>query len=171
MLRLSTIIVALLVGAAGCEDPVRQSAIAALGPEDPRVRPGPLHRPGQPCLLCHDHENTNGALFSVAGTVYVDPRAQVPAADVDVVLVDSDGHAFTAKTNCAGNFFVTERELLVHYPLWVSLSAGPDSPQMESPIYREGSCAACHTSPAGPTSAGPVYLWFEPQKAAPPRCP
>jgi hypothetical protein len=29
---------------------------------------------------------------------------------------------------------------------------------MESPIYRDGSCAACHTDPLGPASAGHIFL-------------
>ena len=44
------------VGAAvgsGCNDPVPDAEIAVtLGPE-PKGSPGPDHRPGQPCVLCH----------------------------------------------------------------------------------------------------------------------
>ena len=35
-------------------DPVQSEAVADLGGEAPGVAPGPLHRPGQPCLVCHD---------------------------------------------------------------------------------------------------------------------
>src|ERR1700683_3328645 len=57
---------AMLVGAlmVGC-NPVLDDAIADLGPEKPGVHPGPLHRPGQPCLLCHDGALGDPQAFSV----------------------------------------------------------------------------------------------------------
>src|SRR5450432_160855 len=45
-----TVLVCALVG---CGDPVHDTAVSALGPEAPGVPKGPLHRPGQPCVLCH----------------------------------------------------------------------------------------------------------------------
>ena len=60
---------AALVALAAC-DPVHGDAISALGPEAPDVRQGPLHRPGQPCLLCHDGALGDPQRFTIAGTVF-----------------------------------------------------------------------------------------------------
>ena len=43
--------------------------------EAPGVRRGPLHRPGQPCLLCHDGALGDPQRFTVAGTVFQTPGA------------------------------------------------------------------------------------------------
>ena len=77
-----------LIGMAGC-DPVHDDAIAALGPETPGVRRGPLHRPGQPCLLCHDGALGDPQEFAVAGTVFQRPGNLMPVAEANVELVDS----------------------------------------------------------------------------------
>src|SRR5262245_52180936 len=61
---------AMLLGLAACEDPVRDNRIDALGPEEPGIPEGPLHRAGQPCLACHNGEGPGENVFSVAGTVY-----------------------------------------------------------------------------------------------------
>lgn len=150
-----------MITAAACDDPVRNASIAALGAESPDVPPGPLHRPGQPCLLCHDAKGGDAPLFTVAGTVYLD-RGQDPLPDASVQLVDSTGRKFTATTNCAGNFFVTPSDFPVQYPLWVSVSLGEEVSEMGSAVFRDGSCASCHTDPAGPTSNGHIYMFEEP---------
>ena len=51
-------------------NPVHDNEVAALGPEDPSVPPGPDHRPGQPCLVCHGGSGPASAQFAVGGTVY-----------------------------------------------------------------------------------------------------
>jgi hypothetical protein len=144
---------------AACADPVRDQAIAALGGEAQGVGRGPLHRPGQPCLVCHD--SGEASAFSVAGTVYARAESRIPLNEVAIQLVDSSGRRFNAVTNCAGNFFVRPSDLAVHYPLWVTMAVGAQNIDMESPVYRDGSCAACHTDPKGPTSAGHVYLLLD----------
>ena len=149
----------LLLPSLACRDPVREMAMAALGGEASGVPPGPLHRPGQPCLVCHD--GGEASVFSVAGTVYARADGAVPLNKVTVELVDSDGHAAKPSTNCAGNFFLRPDELLPHYPLWVTLAVGTQKIDMESPIYREGSCAPCHTDPKGRASAGHVYFLLD----------
>ena len=142
-----------------CGDPVRDQARAALGDEARGVPEGPLHRPGQPCLVCHDA--TGASAFSVAGTVYARAAGGVPVDKVTVQLVDSAGRRFEARTNCAGNFFVRPSELAPQYPLWTTLSIGDKSIDMESPVFRDGSCASCHTNPKGPASAGEVYFLLD----------
>jgi mono/diheme cytochrome c family protein len=154
-----------------CGDPARDQAVAALGPEDPAVPPGPLHRPGQPCVACHSRDGSASA-FLVAGTVYLKKGSREPYDTVSVILTDAARTTYTATTNCAGNFFVREGESKLRYPLFIDLVAGDVTREMSSAIYREGSCAACHAEPVGPASAGPVYLVENPTFEVPPpsRC-
>jgi hypothetical protein len=158
--------------AASCGDPVRDDGIAALGPEAAGVRRGPVHRPGQPCLLCHS-DGSEAAPFAVAGTVFVDANSTKPVDGAAVYLIDSDGVVFTASTNCAGNFFVRPDEFSPHYPIWITMRAGQVQREMESPVFREGSCAACHTDPRNPSSAGHVYMIDDPtvETLPPSGCP
>jgi hypothetical protein len=162
-LAMAAVAAALATISLGCEDPVRARAEAALGPEKPGVPVGPLHRPGQPCLVCHDPEGKGAQAFAMAGTVYADEDALVPVNDATVVLQDGFGHTQTASTNCAGNFMLRPGELTLPYPIWVTVQGAGQTIDMESPIYRDGSCASCHTEPKGPTSAGHVFLLAEPQ--------
>jgi hypothetical protein len=142
-----------------------------LGPENPDVRPGPLHRPGQPCVLCHDAEG-GATPFTLGGTVYVDATSNVPIGDVAVIVIDADRAVFTSVTNCAGNFFVRPAEFAPRYPIWVSMRGGDVHRSMESPAYREGSCAGCHADPRSKSSVGHVYLIDDPavEMRPPNRC-
>jgi hypothetical protein len=149
--------------AAGCGDPVRDDAIAALGGEAPGVKPGPLHRPGQPCVLCHGGSGPGESVFSIAGTVYENPADKIALPNALVKLIDSQGKTYDAATNCAGNFFVMETDYQPAFPVWVKLvfgqaGAGPLEVKMGSAIYREGSCGKCHTDPVGRESVGHVYF-------------
>ncbi len=47
------VLATLAVGGACGGDPVHDEEVAALGPEPGGGAPGPEHRPGQPCLVCH----------------------------------------------------------------------------------------------------------------------
>jgi hypothetical protein len=164
--------VSFVLASISCGDPVRDDAIAALGPEAPNVPRGPLHRPGQPCLLCHQ-DGGRAQPFSLAGTVYVDAHTQVPDGGVLVIVLDSNRQTFTGTTNCVGTFFVRPNEFSPAYPIWISLVAGSVRRDMDSASYREGACAACHVDPAGPASTGHVYLIDDPtlETAPPPtRC-
>ena len=151
----------LIATLAGCGDPVQDNAIEALGPEAPGVPKGPLHRPGQPCVLCHS-EAGNAQPFSFAGTVYVDANSMIPIDDVRVSLIDLFGREFTTTTNCAGSFIVLPQEYQLDGPTWVSLRREEVLREMQTPIYRDGSCTGCHYDPAGPASAGHVYLIDDP---------
>jgi hypothetical protein len=167
--RFLTLLPLAALAATACEDPVRERAIAQLGPETLGVRAGPLHRPGQPCLLCHDAAAGRGSPMSVAGTIYADEMTQNAVTEVSVKMVDAGGAVFTATTNCAGNFFVRTAEFAPRFPVWVTVSADGQSIDMESPFYREGSCAACHTDPKRPSSAGHVFVRAD--EDAPPLSP
>jgi hypothetical protein len=138
-------------------DPQHQLAVEALGSEDPRVPVGPLHRRGQPCVLCHDL-GAEAAPFTFAGTAYIDNVSTKPLSDADVLLVDSAGNHFTTRTNCVGNFYVSAYAFEPIWPFWVTVRQGANDSAMGSPIYRERSCAACHFQPAGPRTAGQIYL-------------
>jgi hypothetical protein len=140
----------------GC-DPVVDDAIAALGGEAPGTHPGPLHRAGQPCLLCHDGSLGDPPEFSVAGTVFLDTSDTTPARNAQVELKANDGTSLTLTTNAAGNFYVPATRWNPQYPLQVEVSFQGQSVPMLSRIGRDGSCASCHVDPAGPDSPGHVY--------------
>jgi hypothetical protein len=140
-----------------CADPVYDRAIAQLGGEQAGVTPGPLHRPGQPCVLCHS--SRGGELeFSLAGTVYVDASSKTPIEDVNVRVVDSQNRKYLAQTNCAGNFFITPAEFAPDFPIWLGLDRGSIVRDMDTPVYREASCAGCHADPLSNSSPGHVFL-------------
>lgn len=142
----------------GC-DPVREEAIAALGGEAPGVPPGPLHRPGQPCLLCHDGASGDPAALSIAGTVYAGGNTLEPSVGAVVTLQSKDGTTAAATTNAAGNFFLTPDTYAPIYPVHViSITQSNSSVTMHSHIGQNGSCAGCHVDPPGPDSPGHVYF-------------
>jgi hypothetical protein len=157
-------LVALL--APGC-DPVQDDAIAALGGEAQGTRPGPLHRPGQPCLLCHDGALGDPGEFSLAGTVFLQPDSQVAAQRAQVEVEAADGSSMTFTTNAAGNFYVQAQRWKPAFPLQVKVHFQGESVSMLSSIGRDGSCAGCHSDPAGPASPGHVYAEAQDAGAAP----
>lgn len=136
---------------AACSDPTREREREALGPEPPSPGPGPHHRPGQPCLVCHDE-------FVVAGTVFEDRAGERAARGAVVRLVDYTGAQARTRTNAAGNFFLTRDEFDPSWPFWVKVERGDLAVEMTSAVHREGSCAGCHSGEAGPLSPGPVHL-------------
>jgi hypothetical protein len=150
-----------LVASAACGDPARDEAIAALGPETAFVAPGPTHRPGQPCLLCHA-DGSLATAFSVGGTIFVDGMSTTPAPNVNVYIIDSANNVYKTTTNCAGNFYILPSQFAPTYPFWVTLKGGDVRRDMDSPVYRDGSCAGCHVGSPGPTTPGHVYLIDDP---------
>jgi hypothetical protein len=161
--------------AAACSDPVVDDAIAALGPEDPGG-PGPEHRPGQPCVLCHSKGGpASSKAFAVAGTVYQTPTGTDGADQVTVEFVDANGTGPRANptTGPSGNFWVPIEDWEnLAFPIRVGLYDDADKPptqQMVSLIGREGSCNFCHRPlPSGDlskaqidqtrSSAGQIYF-------------
>jgi hypothetical protein len=145
-------------GLLGCEDPVHDDAVRALGGEDPRVPEGPLHRPGQPCLTCHGGSGPGEPEFSVAGTVYAgadDPR---PSVGTTVEITDLNGNKFQAETNEAGNFYLETRRFGPLFPLRVALRRGDALSPMLSRIGRSGSCADCHVGFGSRSRMPAVYF-------------
>jgi hypothetical protein len=141
-------------------NPVHDDEVDALGPEDPAVPAGPLHRPGQPCVVCHGPFGPASVQFSVGGTAYEAADGAMPAVGAAVRIEDSTGASTTPTTNVAGNFYVLLRDFNPAFPLRTSVTSadGNTVQTMQGYVARNGSCASCHTSQAGPTSAGPVNL-------------
>lgn len=151
---------AFVVAAAVSCDPVVSDAVDALGGEAPGVRRGPLHRPGQPCLLCHDGALGDPPAFSVAGTIFDDPIDLLGEDGATVSLTDTNGSTYSATTNAAGNFYITPGEWSPTFPLTVSVTS-VTTVTMQSQIGRSGACATCHVSPASASSPGPVCMQLE----------
>ncbi len=152
------LLAALMLGATTCDlDPVKSEAASDLGNEVTGVPHGPLHRPGQPCLVCHDGSVAK-PVMSVAGTVYGVRGRGIALEGASVALTDATGSAFTATTNAVGTFYVEESAWKPTYPLHVAVSFGGVTTTMNSIIGRDGSCAGCHVDPASRISAGRVYL-------------
>ena len=164
---------AALLATAAC-DPVRDDAIAALGPETPGVRRGPLHRPGQPCLLCHDGAIGDPQRFTVAGTVYQTSGEKVAAVRATVALLDAKGSSIDLPTNAAGNFYAMPSAYDPTYPLQVTVQ-GPsgETVRMQTLVEGNGSvepngaCTSCHFDPPGADSPGHVCITLD-DGAAPP---
>jgi hypothetical protein len=153
-----------LIALDGC-DPVADGAITALGPEADGVRPGPLHRPGQPCPLCHDGAFGDPQRFTIAGTVYETPSERVASVGTSVVLVDANSSSIELRTNEAGNFYATSAEFDPTFPVQVTVQEpGGEMVRMQTlvegngTIEANGGCASCHFDPQGRNSPGHVYV-------------
>lgn len=140
-------------------DPVVSDAVSAL-PDQPGVRNGPLHRAGQPCLLCHDGNFGDPSAFSVAGTVFETSGSLVGADLATVSLTDTAGRTYEATTNSVGNFYITPSQWSPTFPLTHVAVTGATGVMalMQSDVGRDGACASCHVDPAGVTSPGHVAL-------------
>jgi hypothetical protein len=149
--------VAATVAVTACVDESHDLQIAALGDEAPGVPKGPLHRPGQPCLVCHGEGGPASTMFAIAGTVFQDQGKTDAANGAQVQIEDSTGSFYTATTNEAGNFYITPNQWSPVWPLQVQLTLGKNQQFMLTHVGRAGSCADCHTLTTGPTSPGPVY--------------
>jgi hypothetical protein len=147
-----------------CQNPVNSQRKEALGPEQAGVRNGPLHRPGQPCTVCHS--SGGGAPdFSLAGTVFAAADSTQPLVGAVVQVVENGGSQRLFTTNAAGNFFVSSNDWSPDFPLWSSVvyycgdvAATYVHADMQTQIFRAASCADCHFDPVGSSSAGHIYL-------------
>jgi hypothetical protein len=154
--------IASFLTAASCVDATHDAQVQALGGEAPGVPPGPNHRPGQPCLLCHGEAGPASGLFSVAGTVYETQGQKAPAVGAAVSMEDLTGRTVTVLTNAVGNFFITPTQWSPLFPIKPSVAQGSNQISMATKVGRDGSCAACHTNPAGGLSPGAVYVIMAP---------
>lgn len=155
---LAAAVLAMGASIAACADATHDEQVKALGGEAAGVAPGPEHRPGQPCLVCHGGEGPASSSFSVAGTVYALFKETAPAVGATVQIEDINGAVFLSPTNAAGNFYVSTSQWQPTYPIQMQVSLMAASNQMLTHVGREGSCAACHQATPGPSSPGPVYV-------------
>jgi hypothetical protein len=155
--------IAIAACAASCADPVHDNEVSALGPEAPGVSPGPSHRPGQPCLTCHDGTGPANLKMSLGGTVYSVKGGNDPYPNATVHFVDALGSEHEATTNAVGNFYVPFAEWAPAAPVHVSILVNGDAiATMQSHIGRDGSCASCHYDPPGPSTPGRVFVALDP---------
>jgi hypothetical protein len=167
-------LVCLVALLAACNpDPVHSHLVDSLGGEAPGVPEGPLHRAGQPCGACHGELGPADTVFSLAGTVYQDAtEGSKPLPDAKVHFEDSNGKTYETGVNCAGNFFVMDADYHPAFPVWVKIMYGsfqgmPVTQPMESPIYREASCAMCHVDTGNNKTVAHVYLTDQPLPVPP----
>ncbi len=136
-----------------------------------------FHRPGQPCILCHNGGLTGEGEFMVAGTVYpmANSNSEAGMGGVVVEVTDAEGNVVRVTSNRKGNFYFeqggglregvgqTRVPYQLVYPLQVRLLYGDLIKVMKGVTWREGSCAHCHTL-QGPNEASepPVYLMDPP---------
>jgi len=161
----SALAVAIVVAAilAACGDPVHSNEVDALGPEKNGVSPGPNHRPGQPCVICHGSSGPASPQFAIGGTIYLVKGQPDPAPGVTVKITDSRGQTRTATTNKVGNFYILASDWDPLPPHTVELGyTGGYTANMGTKIGRDGSCAGCHFGKPGPDTPGPVYLATDP---------
>ncbi|MBK8258313.1 MAG: hypothetical protein IPK82_37300 [Polyangiaceae bacterium] len=171
-MRASALFSVALLFTIGCANPVADAAIEALGPEDPAVPQSEIHRPGQPCLMCHGPYKGVEPEMVVAGTIFAYPfdlgaedGNPIPVEGVTLEISDSFGSTppTTPKTNCAGNFYITKEEWNPAYPLRVAMRYPVEGDEdgervsMGTRISRDGSCAGCHEDAPNQGSPGWVY--------------
>lgn len=137
-------------------DPVRDRAEESLGPEAPGEQPGPTHRAGQPCAVCHRDDGPARA-FVVAGTIFERAGEKKGAEGIVVELADRAGARRQVITNAAGNFFVASEDWPAAWPVTAKLVIDGETRAMKTLIQREASCAKCHSDPSGPKSVGALH--------------
>lgn len=175
---LSVVVISSMFGCLGSTS--REEERAALGDTDHQVfidghweEPGPLHRPGQPCLVCHSGAHpADGMSFEVAGTIYERAMDHFGTPGVVVTLEDAEGPYAQVVTNRTGNFMVTRDgdddedsdEGMVRVgrafvpPLRVSIAREGVERPMRSFVWREGSCSSCHRADEDFDSPGRAVL-------------
>ena len=113
----------------------------------------------------------------MAGTIYdrATDKDTAGLSGAEVVMIDKAGHEFHALTNRAGNFMVSvdgslaapaqrnEGRLRIPwkpvFPVKVSVNKDGVVKDMETLIWRDGSCAGCHrTAEAGLDHVEKVWL-------------
>lgn len=154
------IVAACIAGAsASClGDAVQDDGVSALGEDPTGQHNGPLHRAGQPCLVCHGGMGPASAQFSVAGTIYRSHDVVTGVGGVNVTMTDVNGNSITAVTNEVGNFYLTPKQWNPTYPVHVQIQYLTASNTMLTHIGREGSCATCHRDPEAVDSAGHIFV-------------
>ncbi len=140
-------------------DPVHDGAVKALGDEDPNIPPGPYHRQGQPCNVCHDVQGPADSKFALSGTIFWGPTNNIGVDQGFVRIVDANGAKKCFVTNCKGNFFVRPEQVpKLTFPILVSVEKPPAYRAMTGRIGRERACSNCHKNPRFFDSPGQVRM-------------
>jgi hypothetical protein len=142
---------------AACGNPVHDDAVQALGAESPGVPEGPLHRPGQPCLTCHDADGPAETRLSFAGTLYGTPTGGAPVCGATVRVTGADGTAWEVTSNAAGNFFFLADDFAARFPATTTVRGSLGESVMRTEMNRSGSCNECHDEKPG--RASPGFVW------------
>ena len=159
-------------------DPVHQSGIETLGPENPDLYPveSEYHRPGEPCALCHSQKGPASTSFALGGTIFWGPQDyNERVANAYVRILDGKKTQRCFVTNCNGNFYVTKADFDdLTFPILVSVERtkqpGVDEStrvirRMSGHIGREPSCAICHNQGLRDyASPGQIRLFNEPNE-------
>lgn len=154
----------------GCDDPYLDNLIEELGEEQDGYAPSEIHRPGQPCVLCHSEYDGAEPILSFGGTLFAEPlTGDAPLVLLEgytIRLLDSAGQIRNLTSNKCGNFFITKEAFDPAFPVRAELW-GPTSPDggnvvqlipMSTRIGRDGSCGTCHVNPASPFSPGVAFV-------------
>jgi hypothetical protein len=169
-----------------CGDPLRDTRIELLGEEDPNFPADARHRPGQPCVWCHNSYENASPVMAVGGTVFFRPpplAGELPESVPPYVvggfvvrLLGSDGKSIELLVNECGNFWATPEQFEPVYPIRTRLLSINDAGDtivnvgMGTRIGREESCGACHSEPKSPFSPGAIVV-NAPDPANPPQPP
>ncbi|MHB1845154.1 MAG: hypothetical protein ACYCWW_10005 [Deltaproteobacteria bacterium] len=120
------------LGAAGCYD------VSGL-------QGTPSMLPGSNCMQCHSATGTAPQrTWTLAGTVYGDPKAATDAGllDAEILVTDSSGQSLTLVADDVGNFYTGET---LTPPLRVEAQWGDHRMRMDLPPPIGVSCNACHS--------------------------
>lgn len=159
--RFATLIAcAIAAVAASCGSPVHDDAVAAMGEDPTGQHPGPLHRGGQSCLVCHGWLGPANPEFSVAGTVFKALDDKTGVGGAEVYLTSADGSTVMLTTNAAGNFYVRKEKYVPKYPMLVTVKYGSIENRMLSSVGRDGSCGDCHAQDATGDRTHPPYIYL-----------
>jgi hypothetical protein len=165
--------VPLLMLAACTSDPVLESRTAALGSEDPAVPVGEDHRPGQPCVTCHQPSGASDRHFALAGTVLWGPVKLQGVAGARVEILDARPGPLPPRvvtTNCAGNFFIDASDDLT-FPLRVRVVAKGKTRDMRVPSFASGPAPDATRASAPLRRPARCCSSAKKKKRRPPTCP
>ena len=104
------------------------------------ILPDGRHNAGQACLTCHDGNQADAPLWTVAGTIYDSANGTAPLPGATIILTDSVGTEIKLVSASNGNFFTSQT---VVFPVRATASRCPDSQAMASP-QQVGDCNSCH---------------------------
>ena len=149
---------------AGCiGQTAEQTEADSLGPDTSGHPSGPLHRAGFPCTRCHGEAWwQQSPVFELAGTIYRKADDARGLNNAEVIVRDATGREVIARTNQSGNFYFEKGDANLEFPLRVSVRSGDQEQTMRGLIWRERSCAACHSGDPGEASNGRVFVEASP---------